>query len=263
LIMLKVDAQQYIVLRVVPPGQVLYAKNQKKVQHGDKLDGSKLVSLQAGQKIFVISAKTGLEMWSGSPSNIKTDKSGEQNTLATLFHFSSNSHSLMGRGAKVETIPAALQTADTSNGKVIIEKENKFLFDTNQFPQNSNTAFFIEIDVKEHEPIKRLLKTSQDTVFINYSDLETGSVDSGATYQIGFYYRNDVNKTKLITSFEPYFDLNNETERIISSSIMVYKGQKLSKDALKGIVYSILSDMSGKPNGISFGRLFDKYYQNE
>ena len=253
---------QYFVTKVVPLGEVFNSQTDSKpITNGANLHNTSDVKWKPGQVVYVVSVK-GPEKWTGN----KTKSNGghtSQNTawavIADVMHLGSESYSLMGRGAPVETIPAALQPPDSANGKVIIEKNNKYLFNPEQYPQSSGSAFFIQINLANGESVKRLLKARGDTLLINYSDVATAQGNSPVAYQIGFYDRNSRDKTKLITSFVPYFDLTNETEGIVASAIKAFKNEKMPPELLKDKVYGVVCATSGKPNIFLFNEYFNKY----
>ena len=254
---------QYFVTKVVPLGEVFNSQTDSKpITNGANLHNTSDVKWKPGQVVYVVSAK-GPEKWTGNTREHDVANKSPNTNLKGMFvvvmHLGSESYSLMGRGAPVETIPAALQPPDSANGKVIIEKNNKYLFNPEQYPQSSGSAFFIQINLANGESVKRLLKAQGDTLLINYSDVATAQGTSPVAYQIGFYDRNSRDKTKLITSFVPYFDLTNETEGIVASSIKAFKNEKMPPELLKDKVYGVVCATSGKPNIFLFNEYFNKY----
>jgi hypothetical protein len=247
---------QYTVIKVI--GSV-YEGNEKITSHTILENTAKLLYSSLNDRLIVKDKEKGIQIIAPSPKAIKV-KNQLSELLLYSIHLNSTSESLSGRGELVEKIPDALQTAPKSNGMVIMEKENKYLFDPLEYPQTNAGTFFAEMDVPNQKPVIRRLKTNNDTLLINYADLITEKMDSTVKYKIGYFNKDAVKKTQLVTSFEPYFDLTNETQDMIAASVLAYQHENITKDAVRDSVYSIVYVNSGKPNGISFTKLFNKYW---
>jgi len=161
----------------------------------------------------------------------------------------------------IENIPAAVVPEDEKSGKVIIEQENKFLFDTAQYPQGDNGGtFFLQIDAASVKPVTHRLQSNGDTLVILYKDFLSESIDPYKRYELN-YYSFRTNSGQVVAVINPYFDLTNEMEDIIANTVKTYKGQNMTVDSLKLKAYNNVYSFTGKPNGILFSTLFDKYWQ--
>jgi hypothetical protein len=252
--MLNRAAAQYIVVKVT--GNVTYGA--KAIAPGTELKNTDLIHWSSGKdKLLVIMIGKGDLILTKSPK-ARSDGSGFSELAIAALHLSSTSGALSGRGDLSEKIPGALQPTPKSNGVVIFEQENKFLFDPGEYPQGSGATFFVQIEIPDQQPFTRRLKTNNDTLLINYPDIKNDKMDSTVVYKM--YYRDATKKSSLVTFFSPYFDLTRETEGMIAASVSAYQRENLSKEAVRDSVYSIVYSTSGKPNGISFTKLFDKYW---
>jgi len=255
LFILKAATAQYIVVKVT--GNVTYKG--KAIVSGIELKSTDIIHWSSGKdKLLVIIIGKGDRILTKSPK-AKPDKFGFSELAAVALHLNSASEALSARGDLDEKIPDALQTAPKSNGIVIFEQENKFLFDPNEYPQTINSGFFVQIDIPGQMADIRKLKVNGDTIFVAYADLKPKTIDPNTVYNLGYYDRSN-KKSQRITSFNPYFDLTGETENMIAASVSAYQQENLSKEAVRDSVYSIVYSTTGKPNGISFARLFNKYW---
>jgi C1A family cysteine protease len=145
---------------------------------------------------------------------------------------------------------------------VVIENENKFLFDPKQYPQGNAGVFFLEIDAPQKAPVIRTLTAVNDTLMINYPDFATETSDAATRYSLGYHDKTSANHDQLVVSFEPYFDQVNEMEAMVANTIRAYAAVT-AKDAVRDSVYRNVYANSGKPNGLLFTELFDKYWANK
>lgn len=250
---------QYIVTKVA--GKV---KNQsgESVRPGTELqDNTRLSWSSLGDKIWVVIVGKGEKIITPSPKATPGENLFSEVLMASL-HQNSKSGSLSGRGEIIEKLPDALRTNTAGNNKVIIEKENKFLFDTKLYPQGNAGVFFLEIDAPQKAPVIRTLTTVNDTLMINYPDFVTETSDAATKYSLGYHDKTGPNRDKLVISFEPYFDQVNELSETIANTIRAYATIP-NKDAVRDSVYRNVYANSGKPNGILFTGLFDKYWANK
>ncbi len=159
----------------------------------------------------------------------------------------------------IENIPEAIKAEDEKNGKIIIEQENKFLFDANQYPTTGKSTFFLQIDALSQKSIIRPLRTIGDTLVIYYNDFLTEVNDPTNRYVLGFY---DASRqvSSPVAAINPYFDRTNEMEDIIANTINAYKSQNMQEDSLRIKAYNNVYSFSGKPNGILFYMIFEKYW---
>jgi hypothetical protein len=244
---------QYIVTKV--SGKV---KNQagNSVRPGTQLkDNERLSWSSLADKLWVVMIGKGEKIISPSPK-ATPDNNLLSELLTSSLHQNSSSGSLSGRGEIIEKIPDALHTAATSNGKLIMEQKNKFLFDQTAYPQ-SNGVFFIEIDIPGVSPVIRKLTTSADTLMINYPDLVTETINPSIKYSIGY---SSGGRSRLVSFFVPYFDLTADMENMVANTVLAYQGISTNKDVVRDSVYRNVYASTGKPNGILFTELFDKYW---
>lgn len=248
---------QYIVTKVagkvkneagdyVRPGTEL--KSDAKLSWSSQNDKLWVVIVGKGEKIITPTPQA------AAPNNVLTQ------VLIASLHQSSTSAALSGRGEIIEKIPDALRTDPKSNGKVIIEQENKYNFDPAIYPQGNAGVFFVEIDVPQQTPIIRTLKTVGDTLYINYADLVTEITDPAIRYSIGYHNKTAAGRDQLVISFDPYFDMTSEMEDMIANTVLAYQNVNNNKDAVRDSVYRNIYASSGKPNGILFTDLYNKYW---
>jgi len=250
---------QYIVTKVsgrVKTSDGKYIKPGSQLKPDDKLQWSTMqdklyvVVVGKGEKIIAPSAAA------AAGNNVYTE------LLLSALHQTSRSGSLSGRGEIIEHIPDALKTYAASNGKIIIEDENKFLFNPATYPQENGSTFFVEIDAPLKSPVIRPVNARNDTLIINYTDLATETSNPNIKYSLGYYDKSN-GTSKLVTTFAPYFDKTNEMETLIASTIQAYQGTDQKPEQVRDSVYRSLYAASGKPNGILFVQLFNKYWQNK
>jgi C1A family cysteine protease len=209
-------------------------------------------------KIWVIIVGKGEKIISPQPG---VPHSGPfQELLTSSLHLDSKSGSLSGRGEIIEKIPDALHADVKSTGKIVIEDQNKFLFDPQLYPQTDGSVFFIEIDIPQQAPIIRPLKSVADTLYMTASDLATETTGPDIKYTLGYHSRSAANKSQLVSIFKPYFDITNEVESTIAISIKAYKSGGMPKEAVRDSIYLNVYSTIGKPNGILFMDLFNKYW---
>lgn len=242
---------QYIVTKV--SGKVKNAAGVA-VRPGSQLKADDRLSWSSlADKLWVIIVGKGEKILSPSPkaaaaSNLFTE------VLMSSLHQNSASGSLSGRGEIVEKIPDAFHTASTSNGKLMMEQENKFLFDPAAY---SRGTFFLEIDIPGQPAVIRKLKTNRDTLMVNYADLATETVNSSIKYSVGY---SAGGTSTLVSVFVPYFDMTAELDNTIANTILAYQSTNTPKDAVRDSVYRNVYANSAKPNGILFMQLFEKYW---
>lgn len=251
---------QYVVTKVL--GQVHNAAGVT-IRPGSQLKNNERLSWSSmHDKLWVIIIGKGEKIISPSPqaasgNNLFTE------ILVSSLQLDSRSASLSGRGEFIEKIPDALATNPNSNGKVIIEQENKFLFDPKTFPQTNGSRFFIEVDAPRQAPSIRPLKTDNDTLLISYGDLMTETTGLNIEYKLGYSDKSGGGNSRLVSSFVPYFDLTNDMEGTIANSVMVYTQQNIAKEAVRDSIYQNVYANSGKPNGILFMNLFEQYWASK
>jgi len=159
----------------------------------------------------------------------------------------------------IENIPGAITTEDEKKGKIIIEQENKYLFDPALYPQTGRSTFFLQITALSKAPVTHRLKVVGDTLIIYYKDFLSPIDDPSKRYELGYY--NESNPvSKRICIINPYFDLINEMEDIIANTVNTYKGENMPEDSLKIKAYNNIYSFTGKPNGLLFSILFEKYW---
>lgn len=242
---------QYIVTKV--SGKVKNAAGVA-VRPGSQLKADDRLSWSSmTDKLWVVIVGKGEKILSPSP---KAAPNGNliAEVLMSSLHQNSTSGSLSGRGEIIEKIPDAFHTAPASNGKLMMEEENKFLFDTEAY---KGGVFFLEIDIPGQPAVIRKLETNRDTLMINYADLATETVNPAIKYSVG--YSAD-GSSKLVSVFVPYFDMTAELDNTIANTILAYQSTNTSKDAVRDSVYRNVYANSAKPNGILFTQLFEKYW---
>ena len=248
---------QYVVTKV--SGKVLNQAGNS-VRPGSVLkDNDRLSWSSPADKIWVVMVGKGEKILSPSPK-AEANNSVLTEVLISSLHQNSSSGSLSGRGEIIEKIPDAFRTAENSNGKLIMEYENKFLYDAAQFPQTNGSVFFLQIEIPGQAPIIRTLKTDNDTLFVNYADLVTESTHPSIKYSIAYHSKTPVNKSTLIAAFSPYFDFTAELNGTIANTILAYQGTDIGKDALRDSVYRNVYANLGKPNGLLFVAQFNKFW---
>jgi hypothetical protein len=248
---------QYIVTKVA--GKVLNESGNS-VRPGSVLKDNDRLSWSSPQdKIWAVMVGKGEKILSPSPK-AEANKNMLMEVLLSSLHQNSKSGSLSGRGEIIEKIPDALRTAENSNGKLVMEYENKFLYDVSQFPQSDGSVFFLQIDIPGQPAIIRTLKTKNDTLLVDYGDLATESTHPSIKYSIAYHRKSPVNQSVLIAAFSPYFDFTSELDGTISNTILAYQGTNITKDALRDSVYRNVYANLGKPNGILFTSQFNKYW---
>ncbi|MEO6497612.1 MAG: hypothetical protein ABIN95_01300, partial [Mucilaginibacter sp.] len=232
------------------------------IRPGIKLTGNEtLLWSSAKDRVWVIITGQGEKIITPSPKAVQQNNLFKEVLSASTYQVSQYG-SLTSRAEIIEKIPDALKVNDKSNGKLVIEPENKYLFDPKVYPQTNGSAFFVEIDVPLEKPIIRKLKSNADTVFINSTDLVTETVNPSIKYSLG-YFDKAAGKSQLVISFNPYFDLTNEMEAIVGNSVLAYIGSGKTKETVRDSVYQSVYATSGKPNGILFTALFNKYWENK
>jgi C1A family cysteine protease len=243
---------QYIVTKV--SGKVKNGAGNP-VRPGSNLKSDEQLSWSSvADRLWVVIVGKGEKILSPSPKAAKANNFLSEVIMSSL-HQDSRSGSLSGRGEIIEKIPDAFRTAPTSNGKLVMELENKFLFDATTYPQNG--VFFLEIDMPGLAPIIRRLKTNRDTLLISYADLVTETVNSFIKYSVGF---SNNGRSQLVAIINPYFDQTADLENMTAHTVLAYQGVTISKEAVRDSIYRNIYASLGKPNGILFTNLFNKYW---
>jgi hypothetical protein len=250
---------QYIVTKV--NGRVKKADGTYVTPGAQLKDNDQLTWSSQKDNLYVVIIGKGEKIISPAPATSAGSGAITQQLMSSLRQ-SSKSASLSGRGEIIEKLPEAMHTNPNSNGKVIIEQENKFLFDPKLYPQTGGAVFFAEIDMPGQNPIIRRLKTNGDTLLIDYTDLITETTGPLLKYSLGYHNPGAANASQLVSAFVPYFDMTGEMDDFIPNTILAYKGGTATKEAVRDSVYQNLYASSAKPNGILFTALFNKYWVN-
>ena len=251
---------QYIVTKVA--GRVK-GEDGVYIKPGSQLKGSEHLTWSSlKDKLWVVIIGKGEKTIAPSPDVAATNNVFVQ-LLSSSLHQDSKSASLSGRGNSNEKIPEVLHTSPGSNGKLIIENENKFLFDPQQYPQADNGFFFVEIDIPLQVPVTRRLKTNADTLYINYYDLATETYNADYRYRLGYRRLTGTAKSESVSFFDPYFDLAADMETTIASAILAYQATGVAKDAARDSVYQNVYANIGKPNSFLFNSAFERYWKSK
>ena len=228
------------------------------VKPGTELNPTDLVIFSSRKdKIWVIIPGKGEKIISPSPQ-AQSVITGLSQLLSDAAYDDVPTVSTRAAVSIIENIPGAITPEDEKIGKLIIEQENKFLFDPAQFSQ-SDGVFFLQIDANSQRSVREL-KANGDTLIIHYTDFLSESDDPYKRYLLG-YYDNTKGKSITVGYIRPYFDLTNEMEDIIANTVNTYKNENMPEDSLRIKAYNNVYSFTGKPNGILFTRLFEKYWQ--
>jgi len=244
---------QYFVIKVIgkvsdPQGQQISAGKPLK-----SLAGLKWTS--ASDKLFVIEPGKGEHIVSPEKKTEGAKSPDLLDAFQREFRIQSKSTSLSGRSLYIDKIPDALHPHPLSNGKIIIDKENKFLFDLQSYPQNTASTFFIQIEEAGKPPLIRPLKTIADTLILTQEDLMLPSSAAPAKYTLGYFNKAFNPNNRAVISFVPYFDRDREAAVMAQHIREAYRNFPISKEALRDSIYESLYHALGKPNGLFINSL--------
>lgn len=243
---------QYTVTKVV--GNVKNLRTGEQLKTGSKmLETDKLKFSGNNDLVRLIILGKGAYVLQPNPKNY-----AEENTILEIlkssFHLNSKEGYLSGRAGNFEKLPDCFETEADRNEHVLIEKENAYLFDTDQFPIEGGSRFFLQITVGNQPPQLKTLTVKKDTLIILATDFGDAQTQA-ATVQLG-YYSAEENSSKALISFKPYFAKAGELEDLMSTLIKAGKG--LPAAQLEKEVYKEVYEALGKPGDISFSRSFKK-----
>lgn len=221
-----------------------------------------LIFSSKNDKVWVTSINDGEKVVVPSPE-VETIPGGFKEALKDAIFLDPANISLRAGFSIIEKLPAAILSDNNEANKIVIEQENKFLFDPAVYPQNGDGEFFLQIKTAQaRQDLPRRLRVHNDTLLIYYSDFLTETLSPSNSYILGYHKTNSSTSVK-VADIRPYFDLTNEMEGIIANTIKSYKKAGITQDSLLIKTYNSVYRLSGKPNGILFTVLFDKYWHGD
>lgn len=251
-----VSFSQYTVTKIV--GQVKNKTSGERLVPGSKLKDDDLLEFSSPTDLLrVIVSGKGIYVISPTP------KSGNgQNMIVEMLKsalkIKSKEGYLSGRSEETNIIPAALETEAAVNKNTLIGEVNKYLFDTNQYDIANGSRFFLQVEFEGIKPEIHALKTYGDTLLIYPSDFNPRQgVNGTGSYTLG-YFSKDKNSSESLSSIRPYIDTTGEMETIIK--VIIDENKQLDKVALQNACYAEIYEAMGKPSGIQFESVFNKFW---
>lgn len=225
---------------------------------GSLSESDTIIFSSYNDKLWIIIPGTGEKIVTPS-ATAKTVTNGISQLLSDAIFSDPKVISLRAGVSIIEKIPEAIKSDNEPGDKIIVEKENKFLFNPTDYPQNDEGIFFLQIDRPSEKTIIQPLRASGDTLVIYYTDFLTESDNPSNQYKLAYhnYHRGS---SQLVALIKPYFDLTNEMEAIIQNTVVTYKKENMQEDSLRVKAYNNVYRISGKPNGLLFSSLFTKYW---
>ena len=244
---------QYTVTKV--KGTVTNKSSGELLKTGSKLKETDLLSFStASDLIRVIVAGKGVFVISPSP---KATRQGNIviEMLKSTFHLQSKEGYLSGRAEEVEYLPESMETDNTVNTKLIISKENKYLFRLADYSTGDGSRFFLQVTYPDQQPETRVLKTNKDTLLLRLEDFKKNNQPDpeNAKYVLGFYSKENNSSSSLI-EFEPILDAANEIASIIK--VILEVSNEKDPGILKKQCYKEVYEALGKPNELVFNQAF-------
>ncbi len=244
---------QYTVTKV--KGTVTNKSSGELLKTGSKLKETDLLSFStASDLIRVIVAGKGVFVISPSP---KATRQGNIviEMLKSTFHLQSKEGYLSGRAEEVEYLPESMETDNTVNTKLIISKENKYLFRLADYSTGDGSRFFLQVTYPGQQPETRALKTNKDTLLLRQEDFKKNNQPDpeNAKYVLGFYSKENNSSSSLI-EFEPTLDAANEIANIIK--VILEASNEKDPGILKKQCYKEVYEALGKPNELVFNQAF-------
>jgi hypothetical protein len=160
---------------------------------------------------------------------------------------------LSSRGQFGEMVPDVFKTIDSINSKILIAKENYYLFDPGRFDINSGGRFYLSRKYSKAKSVP--LKTKGDTLFISLADFHLLPANF-MIYEIAFYDKED-SRYRTLAELKPYLDKNGEMEKIIR--VMVKETSiKDDESLVRQEAYEEVYEALGKPSDLVFENTFRK-----
>lgn len=244
---------QYTVTKV--KGTVTNKSSGELLKTGSKLKETDLLSFSSATDLIrVIVAGKGVFVISPSP---KATRQGNVviEMLKSTFHLQSKEGYLSGRGEETELIPGSMETDNTVNTKLVISKENKYLFRLSDYSTSDGSRFFLQVTYPGQQPETRALKTNKDTLLLMPADFKKNNQPDpkSAKYVLGFYSKENNSSSSLI-EIEPFLDNNNELANIIK--VILEVSNEKDTEILKKQCYKEVYEALGKPNELVFKQAF-------
>lgn len=246
---------QYTVTKV--KGTVTNKSSGELLKTGSKLKETDLLSFStASDLIRVIVAGKGVFVISPSPNATRQGNIVIE-MLKSTFHLQSKEGYLSGRSEEVEYIPESMETDNTVNTKLIISKENKYLFRLADYSTSDGSRFFLQVTYPGQSPETRALKTNKDTLLLRLEDFKKNNQPDpeSAKYVLGFYSKENNSSSSLI-EFEPMLDAANEIAGIIK--VVLEVSSEKDPGILKKQCYKEVYEALGKPNELVFNQAFSE-----
>ena len=244
---------QYTVTKV--KGTVTNKSSGELLKTGSKLKETDLLSFStASDLIRVIVAGKGVFVISPSP---KATRQGNIviEMLKSTFHLQSKEGYLSGRAEELEYLPESMETDNTVNTKLIISKENKYIFRLADYSTGDGSRFFLQLTYPGQQPETRALRTNKDTLLLRLEDFKKNNQPDpeNAKYILGFYSKENNSSSSLI-EFEPILDASNEIANIIK--VILEVSNEKDPGILKKQCYKEVYVALGKPNELVFNQAF-------
>lgn len=246
---------QYTVTKVI--GTVKNNSSGEILKTGSKFnDGDALVWSSPKDMVRTIVAGQGIYIMTPSPK-AQSQGSSLLEIVKFTLHIKSNNDNLSGRSGSMEMIPEALETETKINSKILIEEQNKFVFDKNIYDVSNGNKFFLQTEVPGSKPVIHSLKTRGDTLILYQSDFKNPGIKNsdGVQYKLGFFSK-DNSVSKIVAAIDPYFDTDNEMKKIIK--LIVKESKQTDKIQLQQDCYYEIYRALGKPSDIDFENVYNK-----
>ena len=246
----QVSFSQYTVTKVI--GNVK-KKSGEKIGVGSKLkETDVLVFSKPDDMVRVIITGKGTYVLTPSPKAV-VEKNAFVEMLKSTKFLKSKEGYLSSRGQFGEMVPDVFKTIDSINSKILIAKENYYLFDPGRFDINSGGRFYLS---RKYSKAKSFpLKTKGDTLFISLVDFRLDPTNT-MIYEL-VYYDKEENRYRHLAELKPYFDKNGEMEKIIR--VMVKETSiKDDETLMQQEAYEEVYEALGKPSDLVFENTFNK-----
>ena len=252
----QVSFSQYTVTKVI--GNVK-KKSGEKIGVGSKLkETDVLVFSKPEDMVRVIITGKGTYVLTPSPKAV-VEKNAFVEMLKSTKLLKSKEGYLSSRGQFNELVPDVFKTIDSINSKILIVKENYYLFD----PERYNIAsiagrgkFILQALGIGSTFQNKTLKTKGDTLFISLSDFRFQSGFSIFPYEL-IYYDYETKTERVLVKIDPYFDQTGEMEKIIR---VVVRETSIKDDEtlVQQEAYEEVYEALGKPSDLVFENTFRK-----
>jgi len=246
----QVSFSQYTVTKVI--GNVK-KKSGEKITIGSQLkETDVLVFSKPEDMVRVIITGKGTYVLTPSPK-AEIEKNALVEMLKSTKFLKSKEGYLSSRGEFSELVPDVFKTIDSINSKILIAKENYYLFDPGRFDINSGGGFYLSRKYSRAKSVP--LKTKGDTLFISLTDFHVVPANS-MIYEIGYYDKQD-NRYRTLAELKPYLDKNGEMEKIIR---VIVKETSIKDDEslVQQEAYEEVYEALGKPSDLVFEKTFRK-----